>query len=163
MFVCKLIKLNWNTLQFIPVVCALYAQRSAYPPFMETLDEQDPWHDKPCWLRVLPYNRDSPASYFKPDVWHTVNLGVGRSWVANCIVLLVRLLGEFQELNIEQAMASLSGSYVAFCAGSEPRLNAVRVTRCSAFYLPILALNCNCLGRGSPGILHNVLFTLIGA
>lgn len=89
---------------------------------METIDEQPPWDDLPCWVRVLPHDRNSPAAYFKPDVWHTVNLGVGRSWVANCVVLLACNLPEFESLSIDDTLARLSTSYVAFCEASEPRL-----------------------------------------
>ena len=60
---------------------------------METLDELDPWDREPCFLKLL-HDVGSPASFFKPDVWHTVNLRVGRSWLSSCVVMLIDILDD---------------------------------------------------------------------
>ncbi|CAJ1392084.1 unnamed protein product [Effrenium voratum] len=99
----------------------LSTRGSAYPPFMETIDEEPPWDREPCFTRVLPRDVASPSSYFKPDVWHTVNLGVGRSWVASCVVCLTRNLDELSGLTPEHALQQISASYISFCENSAPR------------------------------------------
>ena len=95
--------------------------RSDYPAFMETLDECDPWDIEPCFLKLF-HDTGSKASFFKPDVWHTVNLGVGRSWVSNCIVMLIGALGDLKAMSQDEVLQYLSTEYVAFCESSVPCL-----------------------------------------
>lgn len=93
--------------------------RSAYPPFMETLDEVDPWDREPCFLKLL-HDEGSKASFFKPDVWHTINLGVGRSWISNCIVMLIGALDDLKSMTQDEVLTFLSEDYVHFCESSDP-------------------------------------------
>ena len=93
--------------------------RSAYPPFMETLDELDPWDREPCFLKLL-HDVGSPASFFKPDVWHTVNLGVGRSWLSSCIVMLIDTLDDLKAMTQEAVLDFLTSDYISFCESSAP-------------------------------------------
>ena len=95
--------------------------RSDWPAFMETLDEQEPWDEEPCFLRLL-HDAGSKASFFKPDVWHTINLGVGRSWLSNCIVMLIDTLPDLKQMTQEEVLEFLSNSYIDFCESSEPFL-----------------------------------------
>ena len=96
--------------------------RSAYPPFMETLDESDPWDETPCFIEKLLHDPGSRASFFKPDPWHTINLGVGRSWIASSLVMMMGLLDELKDLSQDDALAYLTADYISFCESSEPWL-----------------------------------------
>jgi len=96
--------------------------RSAYPAFMETLDEEDPWDRTPCFLRLF-HDPGSPASFFKPDVWHTINLGVGRSWISNCIVMLIYSLDDLKRMSQDDVLEYLSNEYTSYCEKSDSWLN----------------------------------------
>ena len=86
---------------------------------METLDEIDPWEEEPCFIAKLLHDPGSRASFFKPDVWHTVNLGVGRSWISNSIVMMIGSLDELNAMSQEDALSYLSADYISFCESSE--------------------------------------------
>jgi len=86
---------------------------------METLDEVDPWDREPCFLKLL-HDEGSKASFFKPDVWHTINLGVGRSWISNCIVMLIGALDDLKSMTQDEVLTFLSEDYVHFCESSDP-------------------------------------------
>ena len=85
---------------------------------METLDLVDPWDEEPVFIAKLLHDRGSRGSFFKPDVWHTINLGVGRSWISNCVVMMIGALDELSQMTQEEALAFLSADYVAFCETS---------------------------------------------
>ena len=86
---------------------------------METLDELDPWDREPCFLKLL-HDVGSPASFFKPDVWHTVNLGVGRSWLSSCVVMLIDTLDDLKAMTQEAVLDFLTSDYISFCESSDP-------------------------------------------
>ena len=85
---------------------------------METMGTDEmPWQAESCFSRLLPQFAYKP-SYFKPDPWHTVNLGTGKSWVASCLVLLLPL---FAGRSIPERLASMSTAYYNFCNTSATR------------------------------------------
>ena len=92
--------------------------RSDCPAFVETMGTDEmPWETESPFTRLLPQFADKP-SYFKPDPWHTVNLGTGKSWVASCLVLLLPL---FAGNNISVRLEAMSAAYYNFCTTSATR------------------------------------------
>ncbi|OLP95171.1 hypothetical protein AK812_SmicGene22740 [Symbiodinium microadriaticum] len=79
--------------------------------------DEMPWETESPFTRLLPQFADKP-SYFKPDPWHTVNLGTGKSWVASCLVLLLPL---FAGNNISVRLEAMSAAYYNFCTTSATR------------------------------------------
>ena len=84
---------------------------------METVDEELPWETASAFTLLLPQIRDSLASYYRPDIWHLVNMGVGKSWIANCLVLMLHL---FDGTSVVQRLESMSAAYSSFCSNSDP-------------------------------------------
>ena len=56
------------------------------PAWERTVGLVDPWHETPELIRRLHINARNPASFFKPDVWHCLHLGVGKIFVANSMI-----------------------------------------------------------------------------
>ena len=48
-----------------------------------------------------------------------VNLGVGRSWISNSIVMMIGSLDELNAMSQEDALSYLSADYISFCESSE--------------------------------------------
>ena len=93
-------------------------RRSDWPAYMETVDEELPWlpGDESSFTRLLPQDGNSLAGYYKPDIWHIVQLGVAKSWVASCFVLILPFLGGN---SIPERLQALSAAYGFFCSSSE--------------------------------------------
>ena len=91
--------------------------RSEWPAYLDTLDEQLPWEpgDESHFTNLLPQDTSSPASYYRYDVWHTVNMGVGKTFVSSALVLLLHL---FDGNNIVDRFQSMSVEYERFCQNS---------------------------------------------
>ena len=88
---------------------------------MDSVDEQLPWEpgDESYFTNLLPQDTNSLASYYRPDVWHCVNMGVGKSWVASVLVLYLPL---FVGNSIPEKLQSMSQEYTRFCQNSAARL-----------------------------------------
>ena len=85
------------------------------------MDEEEPWTQPSVFTRVLPQD-ESKASYFKADVWHTVNLGVGRGWVASSLVIL---LSFFAGSSIPNKLLAMTQAYYDFCSSSVSRASNI--------------------------------------
>ena len=95
-----------------------FLDRSDCPAFMETMGTDEmPWQTESVFTRLLPQFAYKP-SYFKPDPWHTVNLGTGKSWVAGCLVLLLPL---FAGQTIPERLEAMTAAYYHFCNTSATR------------------------------------------
>lgn len=103
------------------MIVLFFHLRSPWPDFMETLDEMDPWDREPCFLRLL-HDSSSRASFFKPDVWHTINLGAGRSWLSNSVVMFIYTLDDLKAMTHDDVLAFSSRDYIAYCESSDPWL-----------------------------------------
>ena len=56
------------------------------PSWEATIGQRDPWHELPELIRRLHINSRNPASFFKPDIWHCLHLGVGKTFLASAMV-----------------------------------------------------------------------------
>ena len=89
---------------------------------MDTCDEELPWPPggETAFTRLLPQDV-SLASFYKPDVWHCVNMGVGKGFCASALVVLLSL-DHFGMGSVETKLARMTSEYYAFCSNSVPRL-----------------------------------------
>ena len=92
--------------------------RGPWPDFMDTLFDELPWKSPGPFTRILPQDHTYLPGFFRPDAWHTINLGMGRSWVANCLVLLLAL---FPASSVPNQLKAMSKAYDAFCSNSVSR------------------------------------------
>ena len=111
------------------VNCILKQARGNWPDFMDTIEEELPWKSPGPFTRILPQDPTNLAYFYRPDPWHTINLGMGRSWVANCLVLLIDL---FPASSIPNQFKLMSQAYGNFCSNSVSRIG---FTACLDLYL----------------------------
>lgn len=72
-----------------------------------------PWDVEPAWTRLL--HDESPGGaqrFHRPDVWHTVHMGIGKAWVASSVKYVQFLTGES---SVDKRVAVLSDDYMSFC------------------------------------------------
>ncbi len=74
----------------------------------------DPWDIPPQWVLHLFQDRapNGLPRFFKPDVWHNVQLGVGKDFAASAMALLVQLC---DGSNIDLRFGHLTQLYKTFC------------------------------------------------
>ena len=63
-------------------------------------------------------HEESKASFYKPDVFHTVTLGIGKTFAASSLAYLQEL---YEGTSIEARFESLTADYLEFC--KDLRLN----------------------------------------
>eukprot|EP00913_Durusdinium_trenchii_P009469 g8899.t2 len=77
-----------------------------------------PWETTPPFLQIgLPHDASHPGSYYQPDIWHTVHLGIGKAWVCSVIALAMHF-NLVPGNNIEARFEILSQLYRSFCRES---------------------------------------------
>ena len=82
------------------------------PGWAVTIGVQVPWDTRCGFLRLLPHDRNHPGSYLKADLWHCVHLGVGKSFVASTLQLL---LEKVPCTNNDDRFDWLTNHYQAWC------------------------------------------------
>lgn len=70
-----------------------------------------PWLDEAIFTRVLMHEANK-ETFHKPDIFHTVNLGVGKSWAASVLTFLQEMC---PGTSIEARFQSLTCEFLAFC------------------------------------------------
>ena len=81
---------------------------------MDTMDLEDPWLTESWFTKLLPMPAFR-ATFYKPDCWHIVNLGVGKSFAANALVMMLPL---FNGNSVPERMQGMSADYSRFCSTS---------------------------------------------
>ena len=102
------------------VIWEQFNQRSAWPDFMDTMEEELPWTTPSVFTTSLLQHTEHLAHFYRADPWHAVNLGVGKSWGASALVLLLENF--FVEGSLDQRLQQLSIAYVDFCKTSVAQL-----------------------------------------
>ena len=88
------------------------SQRSRDAPYRSTMGTELPWEEESIITRVLLHEPDSKESFHKVDLFHTVNLGVGKSFAASSLVIL---LNQCHANSVDARLRELSGFYLEFC------------------------------------------------
>lgn len=86
--------------------------RSEAPAFLQTMESQIPWEDEAAFTRLLMHEENRKASFHKIDVFHTVSLGIGKSFAASSLTLLQSLC---DGTSIETRFRSLSEMFIEYC------------------------------------------------
>ncbi len=78
----------------------------------------DPWTTESAWTERLLQDRspNGKARFFRPDVWHNVQMGVGKDFASAAMVMLVRLI---PASNIDDRFAVLSNEYIQWCSDNK--------------------------------------------
>ena len=96
------------------------------PAWKSTLFASKPWIRTPELLLVLPHDRDRAPAYFHIDPWHTIHLGVARSFLASSLVLALQL---FDEGSVEKGFASLTCHYRRWCKAKKVSPFLTKISR----------------------------------
>ena len=87
---------------------------SRRPKWLATMGTVLPWKSEPPLTKWLPGNLEDLASLYKLDVFYTVHLGLGRSFLASAIVLCMSL-PVFAASTIDGRFERMTQSYLCFC------------------------------------------------
>ena len=73
-----------------------------------------PWVVEPSWTKFPLQNLDAngKARFFRPDIWHTIQMGVGKDFASSALSLLVR---EVPASSIDDRFGIISNEYIAWC------------------------------------------------
>lgn len=77
-----------------------------------------PWSEITPFTEKLPMFRAFPPLLYKVDLWHNWHLGVGRYFIASCVVLLSEL---FPGRGVEARLAGISRCWVEWCRSNQQR------------------------------------------
>eukprot|EP00438_Fugacium_kawagutii_P023150 Skav208959 [mRNA] locus=scaffold1580:286172:287947:+ [translate_table: standard] len=95
------------------------------PAWLSTMGVKLPWDRTPPFLRHLHHDTFDAASFFCADLWHCIHLGVGRSWVASVINLL---LSELPQSNLDLKWEFLTSHYHRWCRANKVQAHISKVT-----------------------------------
>ena len=85
------------------------------PKWLSTIPAPPPWPATPPLLRPLACSRTDPSTFFQPDLWHTVHLGVGKSFAASCITMAILTLPSLLCLTMERRWEAVTTDYLSWC------------------------------------------------
>ena len=98
----------------VPCQCALrnWGERLIRQSFLE--EHALPWSSESLWTQILMQDEsvNGKPSFYRPDIWHVVQMGVGKDFASAAMVLLVRVL---PATNVDDRFALLSDMYLRWC------------------------------------------------
>ena len=78
------------------------------PEWLDTCNVKDPWVEEPAELEI-PHDTSDKPSYFKPDFWHNLSLGAGKTRAANfCVMFNPLAAGTSVETRFEDMTADFN-------------------------------------------------------
>lgn len=86
--------------------------RSENPNFYATMHTELPWDREAVFTRVLLHEKNKKAAFHKIDIFHTVSLGIGKSFAASSLAILQKLC---PGSSVEKRLQSLSSSFLEYC------------------------------------------------
>ena len=99
---------------------------SQQPLWAYTIGASLPWQQTPELLRYLPHNPAFPASFFCIDPWHTMHMGIGKSFISSAMTLA---LAFFPAGGINRKFEALTESYLSWCKTNGTAPFTTRITR----------------------------------
>ena len=98
----------------VPCQCALrnWGERLIRQSFLE--EHALPWSSESLWTQILMQDEsvNGKPRFYRPDIWHVVQMGVGKDFASAAMVLLVRVL---PATNVDDRFALLSDMYLRWC------------------------------------------------
>ena len=81
-------------------------------PFLATMHVEDPWDSEPVFTEHLFHDPTQKSAFYKIDLFHTVTLGIGKSYAASCGAVLQELC---HGSTIEERIKDFSCLYIEYC------------------------------------------------
>ena len=85
-----------------------------------------PWLRTPQLLQHLPHNVAFPASFFKIDIWHTIHMGIGKSFINSAMTLALDL---FDSRGVVGQLEQLTASYLQWCKQNKMAPYITKITK----------------------------------
>lgn len=95
------------------------------PRWLQTRGVKLPWVIVPPLVKHLIHNVVDPSTFYQNDIWHTIHLGFGRSWVASCVGLLLEVI---PAPNLDSKWSFLTSDYKAFCRAHRRQTHVSSIT-----------------------------------
>lgn len=86
--------------------------RSDAPSFLGTIGQELPWEEEAIFTKVLMHDQGSKAEFHKIDLFHTVTLGVGKTYAANCLAIMQEM---FNGTSIDERLREMTSRFLEFC------------------------------------------------
>lgn len=124
------------------------------PCWLPTIGVKVPWDIMPGIVRMLPHDMDHPGSHLKPDLWHCIHLGCGKSFIASTIQLCLPLVpGNNNDARFEW----LTNHYISWCRSVRTSCHVSKITP----YLVSYSDSTGATGNWSKGSLSTTLMKWI--
>lgn len=88
------------------------------PCWLPTVGVRVPWDSKPPILDFVPHDESHPGNFFKPDVWHCVQLGIGKSFLSSTLQVALEVV---PGANNDARFDWLTSHYLAWCKQNKKR------------------------------------------
>lgn len=89
--------------------------RSDDPPYAQTFEVEPAWEEEAVFTRLLMHEPARKGFFHKIDLFHTITLGVGKSYAASSLTLLQELC---RGSSIEERMREISAQFIEYCKDS---------------------------------------------
>lgn len=96
-----------------------------HPQWEVTIGVRQPWLRTPFIVQHLCHNLSNPASFFKHDLWHSVHLGLGKSFVCSCLQIALEVV---PATNNEDRFRWLTNHYRAWCKDTSSQPHVTKIT-----------------------------------
>lgn len=73
-----------------------------------------PWNDEASFTRLLPLDGcpNAAARFHRPDIWHTIHLGIGKAFISSAMAIIQQAVpGNNVDLRFQQ----ITSNYKEFC------------------------------------------------
>ena len=122
------------------------------PKWLQTEGTVIPWSETPPLSRWLCAESNDLAALYKVDIWHTFHLGIGRSFIASSIVML---LDKFDATSADGKFAQVSANYLEYCKTHKKQPHIRKISKDFVSYNDPTGVN----GYWSKGALTTVLMS----
>ena len=95
------------------------------PEWLKSVGVQLPWKTTPALVKHLIHDRSNPATFFSPDLWHTVHLGFGRSWISSVVNFALDVI---PRSNLDLKWQYLTDHYFKWCRDNQAQSHVSKIT-----------------------------------
>lgn len=82
------------------------------PCWVPTIGIRVPWDVTPELIKHLPHDRSHPGSFFRPDIWHCLHLGIAKSFVSSVLQICLDVI---PQSNNDLRFEWLTNHYTRWC------------------------------------------------
>ena len=123
---------------------------SRNPKWLSTVATELPWLQEPPLTKWLVHDSQNPADMYRLDLWHCFHLGMGRTFLANAIVLS---LDSCSTATVDGKFEELTQNYLRFCKIFKHQAHIRKISQDFVSYYDSAGIN----GYWSKGALTTVL------